>query len=45
MAEGGIEVDHTTLYRWVQHYAPLMEKRLKYFWFCRKFIEDVVDFH
>ena len=32
MVERGIEVDHTTLYRWVQHYALLMEKRLKYFW-------------
>lgn len=32
MVEPGVEVDHTTLYRWVQHYAPLMEKRLKYFW-------------
>ena len=32
MCERGVEVDHTTLYRWVQHYAPLMEKRLKYFW-------------
>ena len=29
MAERGVEVDHTTLYRWVQHYAPLMEKRLR----------------
>jgi hypothetical protein len=25
LEERGIEVDHTTLYRWVQHYAPLME--------------------
>ncbi|AIK95642.1 IS6 family transposase [Candidatus Odyssella acanthamoebae] len=32
MVERGIEVDHTTLYRWVQHYAPLMLKRLSYFW-------------
>lgn len=28
MQERGVEVDHTTLYRWVQHYAPEMEKRL-----------------
>ena len=28
MLERGLEVDHTTLYRWVQHYAPEMEKRL-----------------
>ena len=32
MSERGIEVDHTTLYRWVQHYAPEMQKRLTYFW-------------
>ena len=32
MAERRVEVDHTTLYRWVQHYAPQMEKRLRYFW-------------
>jgi len=32
MVERGAEVDHTTLYRWVQHYAPEMEKRLRYFW-------------
>lgn len=32
MMERGVDVDHTTLYRWVQHYAPKMEKRLRYFW-------------
>lgn len=31
MYERGVEVDHTTLYRWVQHYAPLMEKEIKIF--------------
>src|SRR3546814_10383142 len=25
-------VDHTTIYRWVQCYAPEMEKRLRWFW-------------
>ena len=25
MEEGGVVVDHATLFRWVQHYAPLME--------------------
>ena len=25
-----VEVDHTTLYRWVQHYAPEIEKRLRW---------------
>ena len=28
MEERGICVDHTTLYRWVQTYAPQIEKRL-----------------
>lgn len=27
MTERGITVDHTTLYRWVQRYAPELEKR------------------
>jgi transposase, IS6 family len=27
MSERGVAVDHTTLFRWVQHFAPLMEKR------------------
>jgi transposase-like protein len=25
MAEGGLAVDHVTIWRWVQHYAPLVE--------------------
>jgi len=29
MLERGVEVDHSTIYRWVQHYAPEMEKRLR----------------
>lgn len=28
MAERGLQVDHTTIYRWVQHYAPQLEKRV-----------------
>ena len=27
LTERGIPVDHTTLYRWVQRYAPEIEKR------------------
>src|SRR3546814_3356009 len=26
------DLDHTTIYRWVQRYAPEMEKRLRWFW-------------
>src|ERR1700722_5933192 len=32
MEERGIDVDHTTIYRWVQHYAPEMEKRLRWYY-------------
>jgi len=32
MEERGVDVDHTTIYRWVQCYAPEMERRLRYFW-------------
>src|SRR3546814_5910482 len=32
LAERGISVDHTTIYRWVHCYAPDMEKRLRWFW-------------
>ena len=29
MTERGLKVDHTTIYRWVQKYAPELEKRCK----------------
>jgi IS6 family transposase len=29
MAERGLDLDHTTIYRWVQKYAPELEKRCK----------------
>ena len=32
LAERGVSVDHTTLYRWVQCYAPEMERRLRWCW-------------
>ncbi|EYT24389.1 transposase IS66 family protein [Acinetobacter sp. 1564232] len=32
LAERGINVDHSTIYRWVQRYAPEMEKRLRWYW-------------
>lgn len=32
LAERGINVDHTTIYRRVQRYAPEMEKRLRWYW-------------
>jgi IS6 family transposase len=32
LSERGVTVDHTTIYRWVQRYAPEMEKRLRWYW-------------
>lgn len=29
MAERGLSVDHVTIWRWVQHYAPLLNQRLR----------------
>ena len=29
MLERGMQVDHPTIYRWVQHYAPELEKRCR----------------
>jgi transposase-like protein len=31
MCERGLSIDHTTLYRWVQHYAPELKKRLDWY--------------
>ncbi|GHO72412.1 hypothetical protein KSD_01830 [Ktedonobacter sp. SOSP1-85] len=37
MAERGLSVDHTTIYRWVQRYAPELEKR------CRPRLQMTTD--
>ena len=29
LADRGVEVDHTTMYRWVQRFAPELEKRTR----------------
>ena len=29
LADRGVEVDHTTLFRWVQAYAPALERRIR----------------
>ncbi len=29
MVERGLSVDHTTIYRWVQHYAPILERKCR----------------
>ena len=37
MRERGLYIDHTTIYRWVQHYAPELEKR------CRPHLKTTND--
>lgn len=37
MCERGLSVDHTTIYRWVQRYAPEIDKR------CRPFLKRTND--
>jgi transposase-like protein len=37
MRERGLQVDHTTIYRWVQHYAPELERR------CRPHLKPTTD--
>src|SRR5712691_11050680 len=37
MLERGLRVDHTTIYPWVQHYAPELEKR------CRPYLKATND--
>lgn len=37
MRERGLHVDHTTIYRWVQHYAPELEQR------CRPSMKAITD--
>jgi IS6 family transposase len=37
MLERGLHVDHTTIYRWVQQYAPEIEKR------CRPHLKGTTD--
>lgn len=37
MIERGLHVDHTTTYRWVQHYAPELERR------CRPHVKATTD--
>ena len=32
MGERGVNVDHSTIYRWVQKYGPEIEKRLRWQW-------------
>ncbi len=32
MDERGVSVDHDTIYRWVQKYAPAIERRLRWQW-------------
>jgi transposase, IS6 family len=37
MSERGLRADHTTIYRWVQHYAPFLERK------CRAKLKTTTD--
>ena len=37
MRERGLHVDHTTIYRWVQHFSPELERR------CRPYMKATMD--
>ena len=37
MRERGLHVDHTTIYRWVQRYAPEIDRR------CRPYLKPTTD--
>ena len=37
MQDRGVEVDHTTIYRWIQHFAPDLHKRLQWYQDRRSF--------
>ena len=43
MAERGVAVEHSTIYRWVQKYAPEIEKRLRWQWRCPRSTSWRVD--
>ena len=32
LTERGVEVDHSTIYRWVQYYSPKILDKLKWYW-------------
>jgi IS6 family transposase len=43
LGERGVSVDHPTIYRWVQRYAPEIEKRLRCQWRCPRSTSWRVD--
>lgn len=34
LAEQGVNVNHSTIYSWVQRNTPEVEKRLRWYWRC-----------
>lgn len=43
LEERGVKVDHTTIYRWVQYYAPKLLDQLKWYWKGRRSSTWYVD--
>jgi transposase-like protein len=35
LEERGLDVDHTTVWRWVQYYGPELEQRLRRLWLVK----------
>ena len=43
LCERGVDVDHTTIYRWVQYYASEIEAKLKGHWRPRPGVSWQID--
>ena len=43
LSERGVHVDHTTIYRWAERYAPEIEKKLRWYWQYNRGLNWQVD--
>ena len=43
LTERGVEVDHSTVYSWVQYYAPKILSKLKWYWKPKAYLSWRVD--
>jgi len=43
LRERGVEVDHSTIYRWIQYYAPKVLGKLKWYWKPKRGLRWKVD--
>jgi EF hand len=42
MAERGVVVDHTTIWPWIQRYAPQLEKEVRWYQGCRRMVSATI---